>query len=143
MADGQGPSIFDRMNQGQLGLGGNKPGTNGLDGANDKTPFDGALDSIGQLMNNLTAMLGIPVKLKEMGSASSVQGLESEGIAGKNIPSMMSSINSNGGILAQIGQMLMKNGVITDHTGGISPADLGSFTPLSTGQGTGEHMEIG
>jgi len=57
------------------------------------------------------------------GTVSAFAGMETEGLAGKQI--RVGSGGAQGGVLAKVASELMKNSAITDHTGGSGGGDGG------------------
>lgn len=153
MADG--PSLLDQLNmRNAFGSGGGGGGAAAAkDPANDKDPIQHAIDASSKLPGTIAKLTGVPVNLTSLGEVSIFQPFESpEGFANKNIPSLVSSLNANGGVLAQIAHALIKNGVVTDSTGGVGGGEAvytnssghydAPITPAGSGGSRGGDVEI-
>ena len=110
----------------------------GDDSTNTDDTLQAAFKSSGKAVYNMAKLVDLPINLSGLGETSVTQPLDSEGMSGKSIPSMIGSIGSQGGFLAKLlTDIFIKNRDITDHTGGVGGTPHGDGGGGSSGGGGG------
>ncbi|MDE3060225.1 MAG: hypothetical protein KGJ06_04375 [Pseudomonadota bacterium] len=115
MADGPvgGISLTDLLSQQRA-----SQGSGGESSVNAKTTVEGAIDEGAPKAMGAVTKMAIAANLSEFGQVSLTKPVDTEGVQGKNIPSMFESLNTKGGVLAKfLHDIFVKNRDVTDHTG--------------------------
>ena len=100
------------------------------DPANEQESAQIVVDAAGEGLGKLTSRV-LGANVGQLGSVSVVQGAEYKGWADATIPALVDRLNARGGIIAQIAQTLVKNGVIQDQS---------QFQDLAEGVGGGDAL---
>lgn len=116
-----------RFGQGGSGSGASKAPS---DGANEKETPEMVVEAVGGAVGNLLSR-STGINASQAGAVSIAQPFEYKGWAESEIPSLVSKLNSQGGIIAQIAHTLVKNGVIQDQA---------QFQDLTEGVGGGDAL---
>lgn len=119
MAEGGGPGLGADLFA--KGIGQQKQ-AGGDDGTNSEDMLQSLAKAGGEKVASTAAKLGATfgVNLSSVGSVSVTQPIDSEGLSGKTIPSLMSSVSTNGGFLVKLlHDVFVKNREVTDHTTGV------------------------
>lgn len=108
-------NIFQQLNNMRFGQGKQDPAA---DSTNEKTTFDALFDQSGNHLYTAAKIGVAPIKLNNVFEVGLTKQLDSEGIAGKNIISLLQ--DAHGGFWAKLlHAIFIKNREITDHTAGV------------------------
>ena len=92
----------------------------GDDSTNSDDVLQAVIKGSGKATYTMAKIVDLPINLSGLGETSITAQIDSEGISGKSIPSMISSLGPQGGFLAKLlSDIFIKNREVTDQTGGV------------------------